>query len=112
MRFKYPTNRFRTAKEAQEFKKKFRSSKEWQQLRQKVYDNQYGLDPITGKKLTKGFILHHLDLHPDYYDNVTLDNTVAVNKSTHKLLHLLFDFGDNVEYAIKLVDKMKCITHK
>lgn len=74
----------------QEEKKKLRQTKEWAELRKIVTKAQDNKDFITGSKLHKGYCVHHLD--PYNYDNLEPNCFIAVNKQTHKLVHLLFDY--------------------
>ena len=106
------SNRFATAKDAQNFKRKFRASAEWKFLRQQVANLQEGRDFITGKKLSKSFHLHHMNLNADDYDDLTVWNYVALNHNSHKLIHMLWDMGirktdnANVNHILKTMEKL------
>lgn len=71
-------------------KERVRKSKEWKQLRDTIYKTQHGLDFITGKPLRNGWQCHHLN--PKEYGNLEPVLFVGLNKYTHKLIHLLFDY--------------------
>ena len=74
-------------------KTKFRASKTWRDFRHKINVKQKGLDPITGHKLRKNSNLHHMNLSPDCYQDLTNeDNFVFVNHNTHKWLHEIYTF--------------------
>lgn len=73
-------------------KAKFRQSKEWKEFRKRMFEKQGGKDTITGKKLCKGYNVHHLDMSAENYDKLTEENFVALNKQTHETLHFLFRY--------------------
>ena len=77
---------------AKDVKAKFRKSKEWKEFRKRIFDKQDGKDTITGKKLYKGYNVHHLDMSEANYDKLTEENFVALNKQTHEALHFLFRY--------------------
>lgn len=80
---------------AKDAKAKFRQTKEWKEFRKKIFDKQDGKDAITGKKLYKGYNVHHLDMSEDNYDRLIEENFIAVNKNTHETLHFLFRYYKN-----------------
>lgn len=74
----------------QKAKRKFRASKAWKDFREEKKQEQGGLDPITGTKLTKTSNLHHrrLDLdETDYEDISDKENFVFLLHDCHKVLH-------------------------
>ena len=77
---------------AKDVKAKFRQTKEWKQFRKIIFDKQDGKDIITGKKLYKGYNVHHYDMSEANYDKLTEENFIAVNKNTHETLHFLFRY--------------------
>lgn len=77
---------------AKDVKAKFRQSKGWKEFRKRMFDKQCGKDAITGKKLYKGYHLHHLDMSAENYDQLIEENFIAVNKQTHETLHFLFRY--------------------
>ena len=77
---------------AKDVKAKFRQSKEWKEFRKRMFEKQGGKDTITGKKLCKGYNVHHLDMSAENYDKLTEENFVALNKQTHETLHFLFRY--------------------
>ena len=76
-------------------KAKFRQTKEWKEFRKRIFDKQNGKDIITGKKLYKGYNVHHLDMSEANYDKLIEENFIAVNKNTHEALHFLFRYYKN-----------------
>jgi hypothetical protein len=71
---------------------KFRQTKDWKQLRQKLKEERR-VDYLTQKKLLKGFNLHHLDLNPDHYTNISdPENFLCLNKKSHDCLHFLYNY--------------------
>ena len=77
---------------AKDIKAKFRQSKEWKEFRKRIFNKQDGKDIITGKKLYKGYNVHHLDMSEANYDKLIEENFVALNKQTHEALHFLFRY--------------------
>ena len=73
-------------------KSKFRASKEWREFRKRIFDKQEGKDVITGKKLYKGYNVHHCDMSEANYDKLIEENFIAVNKTTHETIHALFRY--------------------
>lgn len=75
-------------------KAKFRSSKMWKDFRKKKMNEQDNHDLITGRKLYKGFNVHHAILTNDmdvYRDLSDSSHFIAVNKSTHEAIHWALD---------------------
>lgn len=69
-------------------KQKFRASAKWKEFRKWKIEEQGGLDPITGSKLTKMAHCHHKDLNPENYENIENEaNFCVLNQQTHKVLH-------------------------
>ena len=74
----------RNAKE----KAKFRATAHWKDFRKWKYNEQGGLDPITGSKLPRLCHLHHKNLNKeDYTDISNEDNFILLQPSTHKVIH-------------------------
>lgn len=72
-------------------KSEFRKTKEWKQFRIEKREAQNGKDPITGKRLSKGAPLHHMDLNPEHYTDISNSfNFVMLNSTTHEMLHRLY----------------------
>lgn len=84
----------------QKEKTKFRQSKEWKDFRKKIAEKFEGKDAISGKKLYKGFILHHLDLNPENYDVLDENNFIPLNKATHECIHFL------VRYDLSILEEL------
>lgn len=94
--------------------KTFLQSKAWKDFRKKVFDKQNGLDIITKKKLRKGFIVHHLNTNikeRDYTDLSNIDDFIAINKSTHEIIHGIFRYYHNDKEVLtrykRFLDKME-----
>lgn len=57
---------------------------------------QGNVDPITKRKLCKGWNLHHRNLSAtDYEDLSNEDDFVCLNKMTHTLLHDIYRYWKN-----------------
>lgn len=89
-----------------EKKSKFRQSKEWKEFRKRIFDKQDGKDIITGKKLYRGYNVHHLDISAENYDKLIEENFVALNKQTHEALHFLFRY---YQKDTAILDKLKTV---
>lgn len=71
-------------------KRQFRSSTIWQDHRLKIFNEQKGLDYITGAPLQDDWNCHHIVMKNVEYTK--LDNPfVALNHNTHKNVHDLFN---------------------
>ena len=77
---------------AKDIKAKFRKTKAWKEFRKRIFDKQDGKDVITGKKLYRGYNVHHLDMSEANYDKLIEENFIALNKQTHEALHFLFRY--------------------
>ena len=68
--------------ETQKKKRNFRSSKIWKLFRKQKMNEQKGIDPITKKKLCKGFNVHHrhVTADTDEYHEQTKDKPKTVNE--------------------------------
>ena len=91
---------------AKDIKAKFRASKEWREFRKRIFDKQNGKDIITGKKLYKGYNVHHCDMSADNYDKLIEENFIAVNKNTHEALHFLFRYYKNDKDILKRIKQV------
>lgn len=113
---KFESKRFSSVKERDAFKKKVRASKEWKALRTLLFERQKGLDPITGKKLRKGFVVHHLCVNNDFYSDLNPEYFIALNKKTHEMLHFLYDnflaYCLNKNVITDLLTKMRVLSSR
>ena len=75
-----------------EIKAKFRRSKEWKEWRQHIADSQNGKDAITGKRLSKRYHCHHLDMSAENYNKLIEENFICLNPQMHDTLHILFRY--------------------
>lgn len=91
---------------AKDIKAKFRKTKTWKEFRKRIFDKQDGKDVITGKKLYRGYNVHHLDMSEANYDKLIEENFVAVNKQTHEALHFLFRY---YQKDPTILDRLKTI---
>ena len=83
-------------KMTQNQKSKFRASSPWKAFRKKVRDYYDNTDPITKKKLYKGFNVHHLDLNEKHYTDISdITHFIPLNKKTHDNIHWLYDYWKN-----------------
>ena len=94
---------------AKDVKAKFRQSKEWKEFRKIIFDKQDGKDIITGKKLYRGYNVHHLDMSAENYDKLIEENFIAVNKQTHEALHFLFRY---YQKDTTVLDRLKTVLEK
>lgn len=90
----------------QKEKAKFRRTREWAVFRKKMAEKYNNKDAITGKKLYKGWTLHHLDLNPKNYTILDENNFIPINKQTHDVIHFL------VRYDLSILDNLKCYLEK
>ena len=94
---------------AKDIKAKFRQTKDWKAFRKRIFDKQEGKDIITGKKLYRGYNVHHLDMSEANYDKLIEENFVAVNKQTHETLHFLFRY---YQKDPTILDRLKAVLDK
>ena len=57
-----------------------------------MFEKQDGKDIITGKKLYKGYNVHHLDMSTENYEKLEEDNFICLNKQMHETIHTLFRY--------------------
>lgn len=94
-------------------KEKFRKSKEWKDFRSHMAVLADHRDYITGRRLIKGFNLHHLktDQTSESYCDISNESEfIPLNSYCHKMLHYLFTFyrKDNtvIDRLVEVLDKM------
>lgn len=91
-------------------KRNFRNTSAWKKFRHEVISKQK-TDYITGKKLLKGCQVHHEDLDPTHYKDLNPENFVALNSSTHKMVHWIWTYYSKDEAVIdrlkEVLDRMK-----
>jgi hypothetical protein len=111
------TTRRKTRKRRIDPKVEFRKSDEWRNFRKVVAEAFSNKDFITGKKLTKGFNVHHLHMDQDmegYCDLSKVDEFMPLNRYTHKLLHYLFTYYKKdpsiLERLKEVLDKMQSLS--
>ena len=82
-------------KYVENLKEKFRKSKEWKDFRSHMAILFNHRDYITGRKLIKGFNVHHLKTEQEaetYCDISNESDFIPLNSYCHKMLHYLFIF--------------------
>lgn len=68
----------------------FRKRKIWLDFRESFRKEK---DALTGSKLSKRFNLHHLDMNPQHYDDLShRENFVPLNSKSHDLIHFLLSY--------------------
>ena len=93
-------------------KEKFRKSREWKDFRAKMAILFNHRDYITGRKLVKGFNVHHLRTEQDaenYQDLSHEEEFIPLNSYCHKMLHYLFIFYQKDQ---TVMDRLKEILDK
>lgn len=92
--------------ETQKMKTKLRNSKAWKDKR-KIFKKDQKIDPITLKPLTNHFNLHHRNLNEkDYCDLSNDGHFVALNPTSHDLVHFLFNIVKR-EQSYDVLDRIK-----
>lgn len=92
--------------DTQKMKAKLRNSKAWKDFR-KWFKKEQRIDPITLKPLTNHFNLHHRDLdETHYYDLSNYDHFVALNPTSHDLVHFLFNIVKR-EQSYDVLDRIR-----
>ena len=94
-------------------KEKFRKSREWKEFRAKMAIKANHRDYITGKKLVKGFNVHHMktNLTEESYCDISNESEfIPLNSQCHKLLHYIFTYYQKDKTIIdrlrEILDKM------
>ena len=74
----------------QQKKTAFRNTSTWQRYR-KFRKRHDKVDYVTHKALGTKWSLHHMNLDPDKYTDLSeMENFVSLNNSTHDIVHLLY----------------------
>lgn len=93
--------------ETQKKKAKFRTSKLWKSFKHAISVKQKGLDFITRAKLKKYSALHHIDLNPTNYTDLSNENNfVYLNNECHKLVHYLYTYYRKDK---EVIDRLKSV---
>lgn len=96
-------------------KESFRQSKKWQNFRKRKF-TESSKDFITHKKLRSGYRLHHLDLNPDHYEDIS-DTThfENLNSDIHSIVHKLYTYYKKdpliIDRLQELLERMKEINN-
>lgn len=95
-----------------EIKERVRNSKKWKEFRKELKQNQK-TDPVTGSRLVKRSVAHHLDLDVNNYDILSDDRQVMLNPQTHDIVHALYgservryNWQERVDRLIALFERM------
>ena len=96
----------------QKEKDRVRHSKEWKELKETIRIKQNGRDCITGAKIRKSANLHHMNLDPEEYGNLSDESHfILVNSNTHKWIHQMLPYYKKDETVIdrleEILKKMK-----
>jgi hypothetical protein len=76
----------------EKFKYNFRQSRAWRNFR-KVKFTESSKDFVTHKKLKANYSLHHLDLNPDHYTDISDPTKFEnLNKESHGWVHELYRY--------------------
>lgn len=92
----------------QKMKRDWRKSKAWKDFRHEMNVRQKGIDPITGRKLTKGSNLHHKILTSDeevYTDISDPDKYIMLNKTSHDVIHFCLRYV-KMTHDMSIIDRL------
>lgn len=79
--------------ENQRRKRNFRKSKRWKQFKAVAKSACEGIDLVTGKKLYKGWQLHHFELDEKNYEKLDdVKKFLCCNRKTHEFLHWAYEY--------------------
>lgn len=84
-------------------KNKFRQTTVWIKFRERF---KGAIDPITLKKVSKRFQLHHMDLNPEHYTDLKFENFAPLNGTTHDLIHYLYGYYRKDKQILKRIQKL------
>lgn len=87
-------------------KTQFRRTAKWKKFRAYMKKECKGLDFITGKKLYKGFQLHHKDMRLENYKNLVPGRFLCCNKKTHEVVHWCYEYYKTDK---EFIDRLKFI---
>ena len=98
-------------------KDKFRKSPEWKEFRTHMAEVFKHRDYITGRKLAKGYNVHHLKVNQEpetYCDLSNESNFIPLNSYSHKLLHYVYTYYKKDKTILnrlqEILDKMCYLT--
>lgn len=96
----------------QKAKSKFRRSSKWLKFRSYLKKTRK-VDELTNKPLYKGWTLHHCDLDPKHYEDISDENKFCcLNKNSHDIIHAFArhkDWRDMIDRLYKILEKMEKI---
>ena len=88
---------------SQKEKTKFRASAKWKKFKAYMKKTR-GVDEITLRPLLKGHNIHHLDGREINYQNLDENRFMALNRSTHEMVHWLIRYYRNDPSIIKRLE--------
>lgn len=106
-------------KYVENLKEKFRKSPEWKEFRSHMAVVFNHRDYITGRRLVKGYNVHHLKVNqePETYCDLSDESIfIPLNSCCHKLLHYLFSYYKKDKTVLsrlqEILDKMCSLTEQ
>lgn len=109
----------RKKKYVENLKEQFRKSPEWKEFRSHMAVVFNHRDYITGRRLVKGYNVHHLKVNQEpetYCDLSNESNFIPLNSYCHKLLHYLFSYYKKDKTVLtrlqEILDKMCSLTEQ
>lgn len=91
-------------------KESFRKSKAWEKFRKFKYAES-SMDYVTRKRLRNNYNLHHIDLNPNNYKDLSdPDKFVNLNSDIHSIVHKLYPYYKKdsgvIDRLKEVLDKM------
>lgn len=86
-------------------KKEFRKTKEWKEFT-KCLKAERKVDALTNAKLRKGSLSHHMDLNPDNYEKLVMENFECLNMKSHDVVHFMYNY---YKKDSAIIDRLKAI---
>lgn len=94
-------------KTTQQRKTSFRSTSTWQRYKKKRKHIDGDMDYITHHHLQKGWSLHHMDLDPSHYTDISDDSDfICLNKEIHTVVHQLYPLYEQDEEIISRLEEV------
>lgn len=76
----------------QRMKTNFRATKKWSEYRKMRRENDCR-DALTHSKLSTRFNLHHMDLNPEHYTDLSnYESYCCLNNKSHDVVHFLYPY--------------------
>lgn len=98
-------------------KDKFRKTKEWKSFRTEMKEQSNNKDALTNKPLRAGWNLHHLDLRPEHYSDISdAYHFICLNRQSHEFVHWLYRYyakdPDIIDRIIDAMNRMKSLNEQ